>query len=227
MAVAVLSLALAALLGFAVHRGSVCMVKGVAEVLSTGRAHMLLGFGKTIVWVLIVTSPVLWLAHAPASFRPHLGRVRRRHGRRLPVRNRRRLQPRLRAVHARPDRQRRGERPAHARRLCARGGRDGGRVGPLGVAAAPASAGAGYDPLDPTVSAVVALLALWGAWELARLWRSRSPDAPWRGMVLAGSYRLSSAAVLIGVASGTLFALHGPWSYMHTLDRTVVGLSGA
>jgi uncharacterized membrane protein YedE/YeeE len=61
----VLSLALAALLGFSIHRGSVCMVRGMAEVLSTGRAYMLLSFGKAVLWVLIVTAPVLWLAPAP------------------------------------------------------------------------------------------------------------------------------------------------------------------
>src|SRR5919106_5809057 len=65
MALAVLSLLLAALLGFAIHRGSVCMVRGVAEVLSTGRAYMLLSFGKAVLWVVIVTSPMLWLAPAP------------------------------------------------------------------------------------------------------------------------------------------------------------------
>lgn len=60
-----LSLSLAALLGFSIRRGSVCMVRGVAEVLSTGRAHMLLSFGKVIVWVLIATTPALWLAGSP------------------------------------------------------------------------------------------------------------------------------------------------------------------
>lgn len=58
MVLAVLSLALAALLGFAIHRGSVCMVKGAAEVLSTGRAYMLLSFAKAALWVLIVTTPM-------------------------------------------------------------------------------------------------------------------------------------------------------------------------
>src|ERR671919_718090 len=59
------SLLLAALRGFAIHRGSVCMVRGVAEVLSTGRAYMLLSFGKSAIWVLIVTTPVLWLVPSP------------------------------------------------------------------------------------------------------------------------------------------------------------------
>ena len=67
MALAVLSLLLAALLGFAVHRGSVCMVRGVAEVVSTGRARMLLSFAKAAVWVLIVTTLISWLA---PSLRP-------------------------------------------------------------------------------------------------------------------------------------------------------------
>jgi hypothetical protein len=36
--------------------------------------------------------------------------------------------------------------------------------------------------------------------------------------VLAGSWRLSTAAILIGLANGILYALHG--SYTRTLDRT-------
>lgn len=56
-----LSLLLAALLGFAAHRASVCTVRAVAEVLSTRRAYCLASFLKSILWVLVVTLPLIWL----------------------------------------------------------------------------------------------------------------------------------------------------------------------
>lgn len=65
MTLSVPSLLLAALLGFAINRGSVRMVRGVAEVLSTGRACMLLSFAKAVLWVLITTTAVLWLVPSP------------------------------------------------------------------------------------------------------------------------------------------------------------------
>jgi hypothetical protein len=50
------SFALAALLGFAAHRASICTVKAVEEVLTTRRAFMLLSFAKTVLWVMAVTA---------------------------------------------------------------------------------------------------------------------------------------------------------------------------
>ena len=52
---------LAAVLGFAAHRSSVCTVLAVAEVLSTRRAYMFLSFVKTILWILAITLPLIWL----------------------------------------------------------------------------------------------------------------------------------------------------------------------
>lgn len=54
-----LSWGLAAILGFAAHRASICTVRAVAEILSTGRAYCLLSFGKAVLWVLAVIFP-LW-----------------------------------------------------------------------------------------------------------------------------------------------------------------------
>ncbi len=46
---------LAVLLGFASHRGSICMVKAVSEILSTRRVYMLASFGKTLLWFMLAT----------------------------------------------------------------------------------------------------------------------------------------------------------------------------
>jgi hypothetical protein len=53
-------LMLAAVLGFVAHRASVCTVKAVAEVVSTGQAYMLLSFLKTVLWVMAITIPFMW-----------------------------------------------------------------------------------------------------------------------------------------------------------------------
>ena len=54
------SFALAALLGFAAHRASICTVKAIEEVLTTRRAFMLVSFGKTILWIMAITTLLLW-----------------------------------------------------------------------------------------------------------------------------------------------------------------------
>jgi len=61
MVVVLISLLLAAALGFAAQRASICSVRAVAELLSTARAYCLLSFGKSVLWVLAVIFPVLWL----------------------------------------------------------------------------------------------------------------------------------------------------------------------
>ena len=61
LALLLLSLSLAGLLGFAAHRSSICTVLAVAEVLSTRRAYMLFSFAKTILWVLAISLPLIWL----------------------------------------------------------------------------------------------------------------------------------------------------------------------
>ena len=186
MALAV-SLLLAALLGFAIHRGSVCMVRGVAEVLSTGRAYMLLSFGKAAIWVLIVTTPVLWLT--PAT--PPLGDSWAFSGYAL-------AGGFLFGIGAAVSR---GCAFSTLGRL---GNGEVGAVLTLGGFAAgawsylsavtwsslsrPEPIAAADDPLDPVAGAFVVALAAWGVWEIARLWRGRPAGASWIGLVLARSF---------------------------------------
>ena len=53
------SLLLAALMGFAVHRASLCTVKTVGEILSSRKAYMLATLAKAVFWVVAVSGPVL------------------------------------------------------------------------------------------------------------------------------------------------------------------------
>ncbi len=61
MLIVLLSIALAALLGFSTHRASLCTVRAVAELMNTGRGYILMSTAKSILWVLAITIPVIWL----------------------------------------------------------------------------------------------------------------------------------------------------------------------
>ncbi len=54
------SAGLAAILGFAAHRANICTVKAVLEMLTTRHAYMLLSFGKTVLWVILITLILSW-----------------------------------------------------------------------------------------------------------------------------------------------------------------------
>src|SRR5262249_14099000 len=53
----VVTAALAAVLGFATHRASVCTVRTVAELMTSRSAFMLASVGKSILWACAVTIP--------------------------------------------------------------------------------------------------------------------------------------------------------------------------
>jgi hypothetical protein len=75
---------------------------------------------------------------------------------------------------------------------------------------------------------MVALLAViaWGTYEAVRLWRSRPQDARARDLVFAPQYRLSSAALLVGLSSAVIFLIYGTASYTVTFLQLVEGWRG-
>jgi uncharacterized protein len=72
-----LSFLLVLSLGFFAHRASICLVRSIAEIFSTGRAYMLRSFLKAIVWVIALGLPLTWLIGPPAyglpAFQIHSG----------------------------------------------------------------------------------------------------------------------------------------------------------
>ena len=57
----ILACVLAAVLGFAAHRASVCTVRAVAEVVSSRTAYMLASIVKSVLWVVAITLPIFLL----------------------------------------------------------------------------------------------------------------------------------------------------------------------
>src|SRR5258708_34377642 len=61
MGVLAVSCIFAAILGFAAQRASICNVKAVAEALRSRTGYMLAGIFKSVLWVFVLTVPVLIL----------------------------------------------------------------------------------------------------------------------------------------------------------------------
>lgn len=225
-----LAILLAAVVGFAVHRASLCNVKAVAELLTSKRAHMLGSFLKTMFWVIAVTFVMEFFFH-PVSARPLIfwgfSPLALVGGFVFGV-------------------------GAAVNGGCALGtlGRLGsgelrmlftllGLVTGLAVGGyaqvrqwLPAPEGVDFGLSIPPIPAIVvtAILFLWALSELWRLWRKRDPNATWREQVLSPGYRLSTAALLLGVANGVLFVMFGSWAYTRTartaVNHVVMGRPG-
>ncbi len=69
MILLLISLLLAAMLGFAAHRAGVCTVAAVGEVLTSGTARTFLSFTKVVVWVMLVNG--IAIAFAPELFKAY------------------------------------------------------------------------------------------------------------------------------------------------------------
>lgn len=62
-----LSIALVILLGFASHRASLCTVKAVAEILTSGTAYMLSSFAKSAAWATAISGAILLFTSASGA----------------------------------------------------------------------------------------------------------------------------------------------------------------
>jgi len=215
-------LLLAAVTGFAAHRASVCTVRAVLEIIQSRTAHMLAGFIKTALWAALVFGLLVWIT--PESGAPRTLMV---------------LEPRPLALAggflfgvgavsngacSYSTLQRVADGDLWGLTTLA-----GMALGVLGwttldaalVMTRPAAVPVGWTQAGTLTPYLLAALVLLGIFEAYRLWR-RSPgtDAP-LARVLAPHYRVASAALVMGVSAGLLYALHGGWSYTTTLRRAV------
>jgi uncharacterized membrane protein YedE/YeeE len=208
------SFLLAVILGFAAHRASLCTVKAVAELLSSRRAAMLLSFGKTVLWVLAVT----WLLQRIHPIAPAMS---------YPLSLTNLLGGLVFGVGAAVNG---GCSISILNRLGS---------GELGMLATLIGLGAGLATVVSSVPralpvatastmmqgggwSILLLIAVW-SWALWETWRlgSRRPGVPLRERILSHRYRLSTAAALMGLSGGLLFALHGRWTYTSQLRSGV------
>jgi hypothetical protein len=76
-------------------------------------------------------------------------------------------------------------------------------------------------------SAVLAVaFQAWAAYEAVRLWRTRDATTSPVKLLLASRYRLSTAALLMGLPGALLFALYGPFGYTATYGLIIEGAFG-
>lgn len=220
----ILSLFLVAFLGFASHRASLCTVRAVAEILSTRQAYILFSFAKAVLWVTAVSLLIAWMSpgqgikfqsYAPAwvalagGFLFGMGA----------------------AVNG-------GCSFSTLQRLA------DGEMWMLATLAGYCAGAAGWYAIDSAFAIAVAqpvssfpaeqgrwplllgLLWAWGAWELVRLWRERPRGIGMWQLLSADPYRLSAAALVVGMSGGVLYILHGSWTYTNTLRREAAFLLG-
>lgn len=213
----VVSLLLAAAIGFTAQQASLCTVRAVAEVLSTRRGLMLLSFVKTVLWVFVLTQLLLLLW--PDGMRPVASWA---------------LSPLAigggvifglgAAING-------GcsisviSKLANGRLAMAANllGLAAGLFGSLLLAqsftfAAPREAASLAVDFGPWLMPATIGLGLWALWEVQRLWRTRARELTWRARVTAASYRLSTAAALLGISNALLYGLNGPWAYTGTFS---------
>ena len=225
MGLLLLSFALAALLGFAAHRASVCTVKAVAEVTGTGKAYLFASIGKSVLWVILITIPFLWLVPTARSglvgwqfssmalFGGLIFGIGAAINGACAISTLTRLAD------------------GQLRMLTTLGGFLIGVLCYLillrrGWLSAPLPSPPLVGSLLPWAVALMIGLLSWAAYECARLWRTRPSGLRIKELAIASPYRLSSAALVIGLANGALYLIHGPWAYTVTLEQSVERVFG-
>lgn len=217
------SMGLALVFGFTVHRANVCMVRAVAEVLSTRQVYMMVMMLKIVLWVMLFSTTFMMLLPqliSPVQLRPVT----------------------LAAVTG-------GF--LFGAGAAINGGCSFSTLWQLAngniwmlvtlIGFGTGIAGMSYllpitDPYsvsDPLIMSAAppkvlsALLFLsWMAlcWEMARLWRSRPAGRRWRELLFSKHYRLSTASIILGFSGGILYTLHDSWSYTYALKHAIQSL---
>ncbi len=217
--------AFAGLLGFAAHRASICTVRAVAEIMSARSAHMLWSITKSALWVIALTLPFFWLMPAAAS---HIGGWQVTaatflggflFG----------LGAAINGACAYSTMARLAD--GEVRMAVTVGGFAIGIVTFLALVdlewlARPAKAPALLGSALTFALLVSAVLLAWALYEVPRIWRHRPRHLGLKHMILAPQYRLSTAALLIGIASAVIFLLIGTPGYTITLQNLVQGAIG-
>ncbi|USG62579.1 YeeE/YedE family protein [Sneathiella marina] len=216
--ISIVCIGLAGLIGFSAHRASLCSVRAVEELLTTRRGFMLASFVKSSLWVmgatllitLFVPVDVMMTVGKELSLLTLVGGL-------------------LFGVGATIN-------GGCAFSTLTRLG--GGNIGVLLslVGFVVGAALLELIPMGPFSSLAVdtqtgmslltrwhmplaIALSLWMLWELAKLRRSFSPSG-WKNKVTASHYRLSTAALLMGVSNAILYVLVGAWPYTYVLGHT-------
>lgn len=215
----------AALLGFVAHRASICTLRAVSEFMSARTGFMLLSIFKSALWVIALTLPVIWLTPATASGingwsltgTALLGGFVFGIGAALNGA----------CAYSTMARLMDGE----VRMVTSIGGFAIGIVVFVALVdghwlTRPMRTPALIGNLASWSYVVAALLLAFMLYEVVRLWRDRAKNEGAMQVVCAKQYRLSTAALLIGLSSSLIFLLIGSPGYTITMQNLVEGAVG-
>ncbi|MDO9315687.1 MAG: YeeE/YedE thiosulfate transporter family protein [Burkholderiaceae bacterium] len=226
-----LALLCAALIGFAAHRGSLCNVRAVAEIMTGGSAHILSSLVQAALWVTLLTglgallmglAPHVVLAPRPAAW-ALLGGILFGMGAALNG------GCSLSTLHRLAD--------GDAGMLASLAGFV---LGVLGFATTAglrppillAPVASVWERLPSAAPWLLAGLLVWALTRLrlfvrlARQQPQQQAGARIARWLLAPSYHLSVAAAVMGLSGGILYATQGAWSYTSHLRTTVLHATG-
>lgn len=223
MLIAFPSIALAALLGFASHRASICTVRAVAELVSSGRGYILASITKSVLWVLAITIPVMWLVPEVRGSQTGwtLSALTLVGGGIYGMGGALNGGCAFSTLNQLAD--------GKLRMLGALFGFC------LGVMIAMTFARSGYLSLPSSIHlgtlsrfpislVISAGLVAWCFYEARRLWITRPQGARIMNLLFVERYRLSTAAALMGLSNAALYLIYGSWSYTGTLQQGIESL---
>lgn len=211
---------LAAVVGFAAHRASLCTVKAVAEVMNSGTAYMFGSFARAALWATAVAgvAGLIWplMPQAPVALSRSLSLAGGfLFGVGAAINGGCSLSTVQRLI------------DGELSMLATLGGLAAGValgqavivIGEYSAQPMPTSAWMTY----PVWAALLLPgLLLWCGREAIHLWRTPMPATSIWVRLGQSTYRPASAAALMGVAAGALYPLHGAWTYTNFL-RSEVG----
>ena len=226
-----LALLCAALIGFAAHRGSLCNVRAVAEIMTGGSAHMLSSLVQAALWVTLLTglgalllgmAPHPVLAPRPAAWALLGGAL---FGVGAAINGGCSLSTLHRLAEG------------DAGMLASLSGFVLGVLGwattaglrPHFLLAPVASVWERLPSVSPWLLAGLLVWVLTRLWLFVRLARQQPPQqtsAKLARWLLAPSYHLSVAAAVMGLSGGVLYATQGAWSYTNHMRATVLHATG-
>ena len=208
-------------LGYTSHRASLCTVRAVSCALRERRFELLVAFGRTVLWAMVLIIPAM-------AFRPEsLGEARG-------------IGPLWSGlvggfVFGLGAALNRGCSFSTLQRLADRDWRMLITLGGIFIGSSfchglvhrfPVSGQTvGAAALATWMWPVTAGLAVWIVWEGFRLWKRRES---WRHVMRDKPVDPAAAALILGLGAGLLYLGFGPWTYLNTLQRTAGSLvSGA
>jgi hypothetical protein len=220
MGVLIVSCVLAAILGFAAQRASICNVKAAAEAIASRTAYIFAGIFKSVLWVFVLTVPFLmlmptaggrltgWQLSIGTLFGGFVFGVGAAINGACAFSTLARLADGQLAM------------------LGALGGFIVGILGYFSLVSSgwlipPSPSPSMAGPLVALAMLIVLPLIAWACFEGVRFWRACLPWPRAVDLLLAPQYSLSTAAMLIGLANGGLYLIHGAWGYTGTLHQTV------